>query len=73
MHQTIFCCWHNLTIWFLELSKIADWFTANKITLHASKTKSTLFRKKTKVLVDDLLKLFIENDEIDRIGVGCRN
>ena len=56
-----------------ELLKIADWFKANKLTLNASKTKYILFRKKTKVLVCDSLKLFIENKEIDRIGAGCKN
>ena len=50
------------------------WFKANKLTLNASKTKYIiLFRKKTKVLVCDSLKLLIENKEIDRIGAGCKN
>jgi len=57
----------------LELSKIANWFKANKLTLNASKTKYILFRKKTKVLVGDSFKLFIENKEINRIGAGCKN
>ena len=35
----------------VELSKVADWFKANKLTLNAYKTKYILFRKKIKVLV----------------------
>ena len=57
----------------LELSKIADWFKVNKLTLNASKTKYVLFKKKTKFLIGDLLKLFIENKEIDITGSGCKN
>ena len=60
----------KLQIANFELSKIADWF---KLILNASKTKFKLFRKKTKVLVGDSLKLFIKNKEIDRIGPGCKN
>ena len=56
-----------------ELSKIADWFKENKLTINVSKTKYILFRKKTKVLVDESLKLFIENKKIDNIGAGCKN
>ena len=56
-----------------ELSKIAYWFKTNKLTLNASKTKCILLRKKTKVLVDDSLKLYIENRKIDKISAGCKN
>ena len=32
-----------------ELSKIEDWFKANKLTLNASKTKYILFKNKKKM------------------------
>ena len=57
----------------VELSKVADWFKANKLTLNAYKTKYILFRKKIKVLVGESRKLYIENKEINRIGAGCKN
>ena len=78
-----FCRWHNITIFFrkskslndfakIKLSKIADWFKANKLTLNASETSYT-FQKENKSPVCESWKLFIENKEIDRIGAGGKN
>ena len=78
-------CWCRNILFFFRKSKKSVSFRklwtfknsrprlkANKLT-HASKTKYILFRKKTKVLVCDSLKLFIKIKEIDRIGAGCKN
>ena len=56
----------------IELTKLADWFKANKLTLNISKTKYMLFRKKTTNIDFSNLKLLIEGKEIDRIGQGCK-
>lgn len=57
----------------LELTKIADWFKANKLTLNASKTKYILFRNKQQKVNFESLTLSIEDKEIDRIGTECKN
>ena len=56
----------------IELTKLADWFKANKLTLNISKTKYMLFRKKTANIDFSNFKLLIEGKEIDRIGQGCK-
>ena len=56
-----------------ELSKIADWFKANKLTLNITKTKYILFRKKQQIVDFDSLELAIDNKDIERIGLGCKN
>ena len=53
-----------------ELKKIYEWFNANKLSLNADKTKHSLFHKPSKT--DDLplllLKLVINNNEVERVG-----
>ena len=56
-----------------ELSKIEDWFKANKLTLNASKTKYILFKKKKEDVNITSLKLLIDNKDIERVGTGCKN
>ena len=56
-----------------ELSKIEDWFKANKLTLNASKTKYILFKNKKEDVSITLLKLQIDNKDIERVGTGCKN
>ena len=55
----------------LELSKISDWFKANKLTLNISKTKYILFRKPDMNVEFKKYSLSIDNHKIDRIGKGC--
>ena len=55
----------------LELSKISDWFKANKLTLNLSKTKYILFRKPDMNVEFKKYSLSIDNHKIDRIGKGC--
>ena len=55
-----------------ELSKIEDWFKANKLTLNASITKYILFKNKKDVSITSL-KLQIDNKNIERVGTGCKN
>ena len=55
----------------VELSKIADWFKANKLTLNISKTKYMLFRDKNQIVDFTNLALTIDNEKVDRIGSGC--
>ena len=63
---------HLFSVANTELSKAAVWFQANKLTLNVSKTKFILFRPKSiKVDFSDL-KIFIANEEIERIGEDCR-
>jgi hypothetical protein len=56
----------------LELAKLADWFKANRLTLNISKTKFILFRNKTQGVDFSNLHLNIDNEEIERIGFGCK-
>ena len=56
----------------IELEKLSDWFKANKLTLNVSKTKYILFRKKSQNINFSDLKLTIDDEQIDRIGHGCR-
>ena len=56
-----------------ELSKIEDWFKANKLTLNASKTKCILFKNKKEDVNITYLKLLIDNKDIERAGTGCKN
>ena len=56
----------------LELAKLADWFKANRLTLNISKTKFILFRNKTQSVDFSNLHLNIDNEEIERIGFGCK-
>ena len=56
-----------------ELSKIEDWFKANKLTLNASKTKFILFKNKKENVSITSLKLQIDNKDIERVGTGCKN
>jgi hypothetical protein len=56
-----------------ELSKIEDWFKANKLTLNASKTKYILFKNKKEDVSITSLKLQIDNKDIERVGTGCKN
>ena len=53
-----------------ELSKIEDWFKANKLTL--TKTKYILFKNKKDVSITSL-KLEIDNKYIERVGTACKN
>ena len=55
----------------IELSKAADWFSANKLTLNVSKTKYILFRHKKMTADFSNLNLYIGNELIDRIGNSC--
>ena len=55
----------------VELCKLADWFKANKLTLNVSKTKYIIFRDKSNVLDFSDLNLFIDKENIDRIGMDC--
>ena len=55
-----------------ELVKLEDWFKANRLTLNASKTKYIIFRKKSQTIDFTNLHLRIENQHIDRIGIGCK-
>ena len=48
-----------------ELSKIEDWFKANKLTLNASKTKYILFKNKKEDVSITSLKLQIDNKDIE--------
>ena len=56
----------------IELYKISDWFRANKLTLNISKTKYIWFRDKNHYVDFSGLSLSIENEEIKRIGEGCK-
>jgi len=56
-----------------ELSKIEDWFKANKLNLNASKTKYILFKKKKEDVNITPFKLLIDNKDIERVGTGCKN
>ena len=54
-----------------ELTNVAEWFKANKLTLNISKTKYILFRKPNMNIDFDALKLYIDNCSVERIGGGC--
>jgi hypothetical protein len=54
-----------------ELSKVAEWFRANKLTLNLSKTKYILFKQPSQHVDFSNLKLGIDNVNIERIGLGC--
>ena len=56
-----------------ELSKIEDWFKANKLTLNADKTKYILFKNKKEDVSITSLKLQIDNKDIEKVGTGCKN
>lgn len=56
-----------------ELSKAAEWFGTNKLTLNVSKTKYIVFRKKQMKIFPDIHKLQIGNENIERIGLGCED
>ena len=49
-----------------ELSKIEDWFKANKLTLNASKTKYILFKNKKRRCITSLI-LQIDNKDKDKV------
>ena len=55
-----------------ELSKAANWFQSNKLSLNVKKTKFMLFRPKSKNIDFSNLTLKIGNSDIDRIGAGCK-
>ena len=55
----------------IELCKLADWFKANKLTLNVSKTKYIIFRDKSNTTDFSDLNLFIDKENIDRIGMDC--
>ena len=57
----------------IELCKAAEWFNTNKLTLNVSKTKYILFRKKNMKIFPEVHKLSIGNEDIERIGFGCRD
>ena len=54
-----------------ELSKAATWFQANKLSLNVSKTKFIVFRNNKMVLDEQICKLKIGNEDIERIGNNC--
>lgn len=49
-----------------ELSKIDDWFKANKLSLNYSKTKFIVFTKRRKP-IGKQIKIMINNQEIERV------
>ena len=55
-----------------ELSKVATWFTANKLTLNVSKTKYLIFRTKKMPISHLYTDLQIGGEIIERVGEGCR-
>ena len=55
----------------VELCKLADWFKGNKLTLNVSKTKYIIFRDKSNTIDFSDLNLFIDKENIDRIGMDC--
>ena len=57
----------------MELTNIADWFKANKLTLNVKKTKYILFRNKNKHVNFNNLNIKIENNIIERVGSGCKD
>lgn len=54
-----------------ELSKAANWFKLNKLTLNVSKTKFIIFRNKNMVIDPDSISLKIGHEIIERIGQDC--
>jgi len=60
--------WQELArIVYKELSKIADWFCANKLTLNLDKTNFILFRSHRKAPPGDNLDLLINNTPIEQV------
>ena len=57
----------------IELDKIADRFRANKLMLNISKSKYILFINKSQYVDFRGPNLSIENEEIERLGEGCRD
>ena len=57
----------------IELSKAAEWFNTNKLTLNVSKTKYIMFRKKNMKIFPEVHKLHIGTEDIERIGIGCKS
>ena len=55
-----------------ELLKASNWFSSNRLTLNIKKTKYMLFRPKNIKVNFDSLCLKIGNENIDRIGKGCK-
>ena len=51
-----------------ELTKIANWFQCNKLTLNVSKTFYAIFRNKSMNLPSDEFTLQIGSEKIERIG-----
>ena len=56
-----------------ELSKIEDWFKANKLTLNESNTEYILYKNKKEDVSITSLKLQIDNKDKERVGTGCKN
>ena len=54
-----------------ELSKIKDWFKANKLILNAAKTKYILLLSKKEDVSITSHKLEIDNKDVERVGTGC--
>ena len=50
-----------------ELSFVATWFKANKLTLHPDKTKFILFHRARKKINLDGLSISIDKNSIDRV------
>ena len=51
-----------------EMSKIYNWFTANKLVLNLDKTCYMLFKPKNKEICDSAIKICIGNHEIKRVN-----
>ena len=55
----------------IELSKIEDWFKANKLTLNAAKTKYILFKKEKEDV--NITSLKLDNKDMERVETGYKN
>ena len=53
-----------------ELIAVSEWFKANKLTLNISKTRYILFRKPNMTANFIDMSLYIDNSQIERIGIN---
>ena len=56
-----------------EMSKVSNWFQANKLTLNIDKTKYMIFKTKNMKFNDCNFILKLGNKNIERVGFGCEN